>query len=91
MADEEKKIPNPEEQQEEKAEEQQEEQTESDLIASVKASYEEKIATIKAEYDARLKERDKVIKQLIKEETDNPPPTDGIVEKINSRRIYKKW
>ena len=91
MEDEEKNIPDPVEQPEEKPEEQPEEKPESDLIAGVKASYEEKIAQIKAEYDARLKERDKVIKQLIKEEKDNPPPTDGIVEKINSRRNDKKW
>ena len=82
MTDEEKINANPEGQPEEKPE--------SDLVAEVKASYEEKIAQIKAEYDARLKERDKVIKQLIKEEKDSPP-ADGIVEKINSRRNYKKW
>lgn len=87
MEEEEKTITDPEE----KPEEKKEEQPESDLIADVKASYEEKIAQIKAEYDARLKERDKVIKQLIKDEKDNPPPTDGIVEKVNSRRNYKKW
>ena len=91
MTDEEKNITDPEEKPEDKPEDQPNEKTESDLIADVKASYEERIAQIKAEYDARLKERDKVIKQLIKEEKDNPPPTDGIVEKINSRRNYKKW
>lgn len=61
-----------------------------DTLATVNAAWEEKMTAIVADYDKKIAERDAVIKQLITGKSDSEP-TDGIAEKINRRRQYKKW
>lgn len=87
MEDEEKTVGADEQSNEE--EEKQEQETQ-DVVATVNAAWEEKTAAMKQEYERRIAERDALIAQLIKGEND-PVAADGIVDKVNSRRQYKKW
>lgn len=81
-----------EEPKESKVEETQQETKQDSMqetILSIKQGYEEKIAKQKAEADKAIKERDAVIKQLLSGENTAKEPT--IIDKINAKRIYKKW
>ena len=64
------------------------------LIKQVKEEYEAKMLKQHDAYEARLKEREKVIKQLLSGDSDaNKTETNIIIDKINARRIAqaKKW
>ena len=61
-----------------------------DVVATVNAAWEERERKMREEYERRIAERDALIAQLIKGEGD-PVAADGIVDKVNSRRQYKKW
>lgn len=87
MEDEEKTVGADEQSNEE--EDKQEQET-KDVLATVNAAWEEKECKMREEYEKRIAERDALIKQLIKGEND-PVAADGIVDKVNSRRQYKKW
>ena len=61
-----------------------------DVVTTVNAAWEERERKMREEYERRIAERDALIAQLIKGEND-PVAADGIVDKVNSRRKYKKW
>ena len=61
-----------------------------DALATVNAAWEERERKMREDYERRIAERDALIAQLIKGEND-PVAADGIVDKINSRRQFKKW
>ena len=63
---------------------------EQDALTTVNKAWEERENAMREDYEKRIAERDALIAQLIKGKND-PPPTDGIIEKVNSRRQYKKW
>lgn len=65
-------------------------QESQDVLATVNAAWEEKERKMREEYERRIAERDALIAQLIKGEND-PVAADGIVDKVNSRRQFKKW
>lgn len=59
------------------------------LIAQMKADHEAELAKQKQEYEKRLAERNKVIKQLVKGDSKEATPRDAIderLDKINQRR-----
>lgn len=57
--------------------------------ASIKTEYEARIAKEKAEFEKRLAEREDVIKQLARGETQNEP-TPTAVDKLNERRRLQR-
>lgn len=64
------------------------------IIKSVKEEYESKVKGLTEKYEGRLKERDKVIKQLLSSDGNaNKPSQNTIVDKINAHRTAqnKKW
>lgn len=75
---------------EEKAKKEQELQA---LITDVKAEYEVKLAKQKEDFEKKVKERDKVIKQLLTQDGDANKPKNAIIDDINARRSaqLKKW
>ena len=87
MEDEEKTVGADEQ---DNVEEDKQEQETQDVLATVNAAWEERERKMREEYERRIAERDALIAQLIKGEND-PVAADGIVDKVNSRRQYKKW
>jgi len=64
------------------------------LVKQVKDEYESKLLKQHDKYEERLKEREKVIKQLLSGNGDADKPKDNvIIDKINARRNAqnKKW
>lgn len=55
------------------------------IVANIKEEYEEKLASQASDYDKRLEERNRVIKQLLNGDNavDNAPSE---IEKLNARR-----
>lgn len=86
MEDEEKSV-GADEQTSEEEDEQEESQ---DVLTTVNAAWEERERKMREEYERRIAERDALIAQLIRGEN-NTEAADGIVDKVNSRRQYKKW
>ena len=86
------------EEQQEHQEEQQEQQEQQEqgqapdlntLIEEVKSDYEKRITDLLTKHDKEIKERDNVIKQLLRGETCEEPHT--IADTINATRNFKKW
>ena len=46
---------------------------------------------MQASYDAKLKERDDIIKQLINGDKATNEGTNDVAELVNKNRNYKKW
>lgn len=69
------------------------EQDTAKLVKEVKDSYEAKLLKQHDAYEERLKEREKVIKQLLSGEGDANRHTDNVIDLINKRRQAqaKKW
>ena len=61
------------------------------IIKELKDTQTKQIAEMQASYDAKLKERDDIIKQLIKGETATNEGTNDVAELVNKTRNYKKW
>ena len=59
------------------------------LIVEIKANYEKIIADQKQKYEAKVKEREKVIKQLLGAEGE-PKPKHSLVDDINKKRLLQK-
>ena len=61
----------------------------------IKKAYEDKLSSQKADFDRQIKERDEVIKQLIKGEPAimpkglNPEEHESYIDKINAKRVFK--
>lgn len=60
----------------------------AEALEAIKNEYAEKITSIKTESAKAIKERDEIIKQLLTEENVS---RETFVDKINSKRNYKKW
>lgn len=60
-----------------------------DSIKELRETYERKINDILLSKNKEIEERDNVIKQLLIGENNEEKST--IVEKINEKRIFKKW
>ena len=63
------------------------------LYNQVKDEYENKLLKQHDKYEERLKEREKVISQLLTGDGDANKPKPTIIDKINARRLAqnKKW
>lgn len=59
------------------------------LIVEIKANYEKALADQKQKYEAKVKEREKVIKQLLGAEGE-PKPKHSLVDDINKKRLLQK-
>lgn len=77
------------EEQEKQEEEKQEETEYKDLILEIQQEYMAKIQSIVEKNKKELAKRDNLIKQLIAGEKDEETPS--IADKINARRLFKKW
>ena len=81
---------------EEKAPEQSSEPVPSyqDSVKALRAEYEKKYADQREKYEAEIRERDDVIKQIMTEPSDgasSAEPSDPIVDRINATRHFIKW
>ena len=66
----------------------------STIVKQVKDEYEGKLLKQHDKYEAKLQERNNVIKQLLSGDSDaNKPKPNVIIDKINARRTaqLKKW
>ena len=90
MAGKEKKQP---EEQQKKVDEQPKEQKEDfvAIIKELKDTQAKQVAEMQASFDAKLKERDDIIKQLIKGEKATNEGTSDVADLVNKTRNYKKW
>ena len=61
------------------------------IINELKDTQAKQVAEMQASYDAKLKERDDIIKQLIKGEKATNEGTNDVAELVNKTRNYKKW
>jgi len=86
-AEENKEQPKKEIKKEEKVE------TYKDAIDKVTAKYEKKLATQRADFEKKIKERDDVIAEMVVNEENGreQTPTTSIKDRIAKRRAYKKW
>lgn len=63
-----------------------------EALNDLKTEYEARLAAVKKNYQSRIEERDKVIKQLLTGDGKTATaPENKIVDEINKRRDYKKW
>ena len=65
----------------------------TESLNELRSSFEKKLESMKADYDAKLKERDNIINQLLTEEKteiDDVPDTT-IIDRINERRKRSKF
>lgn len=67
------------------------EPSQTDLVLEVKHEYEEQIAKLKADYQEKLEERERLIKQILKD--GEPKQIKSVADEINERReqLFKKW
>lgn len=81
------------EQEQKKVDEQPKEQKEdfASIIKELKDTQAKQVEEMQASYDAKLKERDDIIKQLIKGEKATNEGTSDVAELVNKSRNYKKW
>ena len=61
------------------------------IIKELKDTQAKQVAEMQASYDAKLKERDDIIKQLIKGEKATNEGTSDVAELVNKSRNNKKW
>ena len=91
----EEKVDKKQEQEQPKEEQKKVDEQPKDDIASIikelKDTQTKQIAEMQASYDAKLKERDDIIKQLIKGEKATNEGTNDVAELVNKNRNYKKW
>ena len=75
----------------EKAEPIQEQPDQTDLIMEIKHGYEEEIAKLRNDYQAKLEERERLIKQILKD--GEPKQIKSVADEINERRknLFTKW
>ena len=61
------------------------------IIKELKDTQAKQVAEMQASFDAKLKERDDIIKQLIKGEKATNEGTSDVADLVNKTRNYKKW
>ena len=65
----------------------------TDSLKSLRDDFEKKLEDQRVKYEAELKERDEVIKQIMTEPSvpASEPQSDPILDKINAKRHFIKW
>ena len=79
---------------EEKTEDVVEEKTEDtlpDIVNKIRKEYEMRIAEMEAKHAAAIADRDAIIQQLISGNSSGNVSRETFVDKINDKRIFKKW
>ena len=79
---------------EEKSEDVVEEKTEDtlpDIINKIREEYEMRIAEMESRHAAGIADRDAIIQQLISGNPSGNVSRETFVDKINDKRIFKKW
>ena len=79
---------------EEKTKDVVEEKTEDtlpDIVNKVREEYENRIADMEAKHAAAIADRDAIIQQLISGNPSGNVSCETFVDKINDKRIFKKW
>ena len=79
---------------EEKTEDVVEEKTEDtlpDIVNKIREEYENRIAEMEAKHVAAIADRDAIIQQLISGNQSGNGSSETFIDKINDKRIFKKW
>ena len=79
---------------EEKSEDVVEEKTEDtlpDIVNKIREQYEMRIAEMESRHAAAIADRDAIIQQLISGNPSGNVSRETFVDKINDKRIFKKW
>ena len=79
---------------EEKTDEVVEEKTEEklpDIVNKIREEYEMRIAEMEAKHAAAIADRDTIIQQLISGNPSANVSRETFVDKINTKRTFKKW
>lgn len=79
---------------EEKSEDVVEEKTEDtlpDIVKRIREEYEMRIAKMEAKHTAAIADRDAIIQQLISGNSSENVSRETFADKINDKRIFKKW
>ena len=79
---------------EEKTEDAVEEKTEDtlpDIVNKIREEYEMRIAEMEARHAAAIADRDAIIQQLISGNQSGNGSSETFIDKINDKRIFKKW
>ena len=79
---------------EEKTEDVVEEKTEDtlpDIVVKIREEYENRSAEIEAKHAAAIADRDAIIQQLISGNQSGNGSRETFIDKINDKRIFKKW
>ena len=65
----------------------------TDNLKSLRDDFEKKLEDQRVKYEAELKERDEVIRQIMTEPSvpASEPQSDPILDKINAKRHFIKW
>ena len=65
----------------------------TDSLKTLRDEFDKKLEEQRVKYEAEIKERDDVIKQIMTEpsEPSSEPQGDPIVDKINAKRHFIKW
>lgn len=74
--------------QEQPTEQQSEEKPFAEMLQEIKAEHKQQIAEMEVKHKAELKERDSIIKQLIKGENVSH---ETFIDRLNAKRNFKKW
>ena len=79
---------------EEKTEDVVEEKTEDtlpDIVNKIREEYENRIAEMEVKHAAAIADRDAIIQQLISGNQSGNGSSETFIDKINDKRIFKKW
>lgn len=82
---------------EEKTEDVTEEKTENvadglpDVVQKIRTEYEKRIAELEAKHAADIADRDAIIQQLISGNPSANVSRETFIDKINTKRNFKKW
>lgn len=67
------------------------EDTLPDIVKRIREEYEMRIAEMEAKHAAAIADRDAIIQQLISGNSSGNVSSETFVDKINDKRIFKKW
>ena len=67
------------------------EDTLPDLVNKIRKEYEMRIAEMEAKHAAAIADRDEIIQQLISGNPAENVSRETIADRINNKRIFKKW
>ena len=67
------------------------EDTLPDIVNKIREEYEMRIAEMEAKHVAAIADRDAIIQQLISGNQSGNGSSETFIDKINDKRIFKKW